>query len=119
MILLKDLRKERNLTQSEVAVALKISRQVYANYENEINQPDCKMLVKLANYFDVSIDYLLGITDDFGIRVAAPMGESMNAQERELVEIFRELSPYLKGVALDTVRAMAGAPSGSGLQNKA
>lgn len=119
MILLKDLRKERNLTQSEVARALNISRQVYANYENEINQPDCKMLIKLADYFEVSIDYLLGITDDFDIKTSAPISDSLNTQERELVEVFRALSPYLKGIALDTMRAMAGKPSGGNLQNKA
>ena len=70
--------------------------------------PDYSAIGKLANFFDVSADYLLGLEDDFGVRGAAPNGESMTANERELLETFRTLSPYLQGLTLDTVRSFAG-----------
>ena len=61
MSILKQLRLERNLLQKDVAQELSISQQAYANYENGLREPDNSMLVKLANYFNVSVDYLLGL----------------------------------------------------------
>lgn len=55
---LKQLRKINNKTQEEVAMALKCSRQNYSRYENESVEPNISTLIELANYFDVSLDYL-------------------------------------------------------------
>lgn len=61
--ILKSLRIQRNKTQQEIADILGISRQGYAKYENNLGEPDNSTLSKLADYFDVSTDYLLGRTD--------------------------------------------------------
>lgn len=61
---LKKLRQEKGITQQELADALNISRTTIGMYEINQREPDNATLVKLANYFDVSIDYLLGRTDD-------------------------------------------------------
>ncbi len=61
---LKEIRKRKKLTQSEVAKHLEITQQAYANYENGKREPNFNSLTKLANFFDVSIDYLLDETDD-------------------------------------------------------
>lgn len=66
MLKLKELRKLSGETQSSIAKKINVSRQVYANYENEINEPPLDVLCKLATVFDCSVDYLLGRTDDFG-----------------------------------------------------
>ncbi|MBT9282088.1 MAG: helix-turn-helix domain-containing protein [Hydrogenibacillus schlegelii] len=58
------LRKSRGLTQQEIADKLKISRSTYAQYELGRRRPDYETLLGLANIFNVSIDYLLGRTDD-------------------------------------------------------
>lgn len=55
-----ELRKEQKLTQSNMAEVLGISRQAYSNYEAGKRQPDNEILLKLAEYFNVSVDYLLG-----------------------------------------------------------
>lgn len=55
---LKELRKQKNLTQLEVANYLKIARTTYSAYEQKANTPDIETLKKLANYFNVSLDYL-------------------------------------------------------------
>lgn len=60
---LKFLRKSKNLTQSDMANMLGITRQGYGKYESSDSQPDLDTLEKLASYFDVSTDYLLGRTD--------------------------------------------------------
>lgn len=96
MILLKELRKEKGLTQLQVANTLKISRQVYANYENEVNQPDCKMLVILANFFEVSIDFLLGRSDDFGNVNVQSSTSAFSSEERELLALYDEMTAAQK-----------------------
>lgn len=59
---LKHLRGKR--TQEEVANALGLSRARYSHYENDRVEPDNELLNRLADYFDTTIDYLLGRTDD-------------------------------------------------------
>lgn len=56
---LKSLREDKDLTQSEVAEALNITRTALANYENAIREPNLSLLVKIADYYNVSLDYLL------------------------------------------------------------
>lgn len=57
---LKNLRNKKKLTQHEVALHLGLSQQAYANYENGKRQPDYEILLKLSDFFGVSVDYLLG-----------------------------------------------------------
>ena len=60
---LKDLRKEKNLLQIDIAKILKMSQNGYSQYETETNDIPTKILKDLANYYSVSIDYLLCLTD--------------------------------------------------------
>ena len=61
MIKLLELRKKQNKLQKDIAKDLNISTQSYCNYDKEERQPNPEMLIRLANYFNVSVDYLLGI----------------------------------------------------------
>jgi len=61
---LKKLRTERNISQTTMAQKLNISRQAYNHYETGRNMPPPDSLVKIANFFDVSTDYILQKTDD-------------------------------------------------------
>lgn len=56
---LKQLRKFNNLTQLQVANAIGISQRTYSNYEIGTREPDINTIIKLADYFNVTIDYLL------------------------------------------------------------
>ncbi|MBO5340454.1 MAG: helix-turn-helix transcriptional regulator [Oscillospiraceae bacterium] len=60
---LKSLRKERNLTQEEVGQQINVSRYAVLLYEKGTSCPEMKGLIGLADYFNVSIDYLVGRTD--------------------------------------------------------
>lgn len=60
---LKELRLEKNLTQKEVADALKINAVTYLHYEKEQREPPLKLLAEMASFYDVTVDYLLGITN--------------------------------------------------------
>lgn len=57
---LKALRKQSNKTQQQIADKLGITRAAYSHFENERNQPDSETLVKLADIFETTTDYLLG-----------------------------------------------------------
>ncbi|WP_278228469.1 helix-turn-helix domain-containing protein [Lactococcus lactis] len=57
---LKELRKEKGLTQQKVADSLNISQPNYRRWEVGERSPSGETLIKLADYFDVSIDYLVG-----------------------------------------------------------
>lgn len=61
---LQQLRKSHKLTQDELATRLNINRGTYANYERGHRQPDFETLQKIADYFDVTTDYLLGRDDN-------------------------------------------------------
>lgn len=60
---IKELRNERGITQAELAKILQISDRAVGYYENGDREPDYTMLLKIAEFFDVSIDYLLGRVD--------------------------------------------------------
>lgn len=60
--ILKEKREEKNLSQQDVANYLNIARQTYNHYEVQENIIPTKHLYNLSNYFEVSIDYLLGLT---------------------------------------------------------
>ncbi len=60
---LKELRKERRLYQRELAELLGISIRGYQCYETGEHEPGVKKLIALADYYNVSIDYLVGRTD--------------------------------------------------------
>lgn len=57
---MKELRKERNLTQEDISKMSGVAKQTISNWENNLTQPPFDILTKLANYFGVSVDYLLG-----------------------------------------------------------
>ncbi|WP_295155277.1 helix-turn-helix transcriptional regulator [Selenomonas sp. AE3005] len=59
MLKLKELRKARNLTQAELAKLLDVDRTTVAQWENGVNMPRAKMLIKLAKIFKCKVDALL------------------------------------------------------------
>ena len=61
---IRDLREDRDLTQTQMGRILSCSQRVYSNYERgDIDIPTA-ILIRLADYYDVSVDYLLGRTDN-------------------------------------------------------
>ena len=61
---LLELREERNLTQADVANAINTSITNIGRWEKGLNEPTANYLIQLADYFDVSLDYLVGRTDN-------------------------------------------------------
>ncbi len=61
---LRELRKKRKIPQIKLALDLNISQNTISRYENELREADYQTLILFADYFNVSVDYLLGRTDN-------------------------------------------------------
>ena len=61
---LKELRKQHNISQLKLAMDLQLNQNAISRYETGVREADYSTLIKIADYFDVSIDYLLERTDN-------------------------------------------------------
>lgn len=61
---IKKLREEKSLTQEEVSNAISVSKRIYNNYETGKQRLPLKILAALADYYDVSADYIVNLTDE-------------------------------------------------------
>jgi transcriptional regulator with XRE-family HTH domain len=86
---LKKLRKEKNLYQKELAEHLGVSRPTITQYESGTRKPDNETLGKIADYFNVSIDYLLGRTNE---RSSADKIKKAISDDPELQDAWDQIS---------------------------
>lgn len=85
---LKQLRLSHKLTQSELANILGLKPTAISNYESKRNEPSFEKLIALSEYFDVSCDYLLGVTDSY-----LPVGgEVLDKDIVEFFELYQQLN---------------------------
>ena len=61
---INDLREDKDLSQKEIAKILNMSQTGYSKYEVGTNDIPTKILIKLAQFYNTSVDYLLGLTDN-------------------------------------------------------
>ncbi|TKI49852.1 MULTISPECIES: helix-turn-helix domain-containing protein [Lysinibacillus] len=90
---LKYLRKSNNKTQQDIADILGITRPAYTAYEQGKRNPDYEILEKIADYYNVSIDYLLGRTDNKGaLHTQAGISDNeynnLSAYQKEVIDFF-------------------------------
>ena len=92
------LRLQKNATQSEVAKLLNMSQGSYFKYENGDTEPSIEKLIKLADFYNVSIDYLVGrdTSNDVGY---------LNEMETYLIEMFRELKSQSQAKVVGYIEA--------------
>ena len=88
---IRDLREDQDLRQVDVAEAIGIDQRSLSNYETGKNNPDSETVIKLARFFEVSCDYLLGVSDLSLQGNKAILRELADIQHR-LEEIQRYLS---------------------------
>lgn len=85
---LGNLIEENNVTQRQLAFDLHIANSTINGYISGYREPDFAMLMRLAAYFDVSTDYLLGLSDE-----KRPAPSSLSLSESELIHLYRSLNP--------------------------
>lgn len=76
---LKELRQQNNLSQRKLATALGVAQSSITSYEAEQKSPTAEVIIKAAQYFKVSSDYLLGLSDE-------PLGGVPESVKKELAE---------------------------------
>ena len=95
---IKDLRKKRNLSQGQAAEALGISMRAYQNYEYGQREPNIEMINKLADFYGVTTDYLLGRDTgepDTLDKLATEF--NMSALEKKIVDNYLSLPMSMRG----------------------
>ena len=92
MINLRKLRIEKGLSQQALADKFNLSQQSIYKYEHSLAEPDIKTLKKLADFFDVSIDYLVGYSNNTDTKKEI-MPLDFTKEEIQLLQRLRQLSP--------------------------
>lgn len=89
---LKQLRLQKGLSQQALADKLDISQQSVYKYENQITEPNIDMLKVIADFFDISVDYLIGHSS-CSHKVEHVQETALNEDELSLIQKYRALSP--------------------------
>ena len=103
---IKELREEKELSQEKLAQYIGTSQRNIGRWENNSNEPTCSFLVKLADFFGCSIDYLVGREDDFG-NVQRSSTPGLTADEQQLLRNFALLGPFERETILIQINALA------------
>ena len=103
--IINELRIEKNLTQAQLANVLGITQDSISLWERGKRFPDTTYVVKLADFFQVSVYYLLGRSDDLGA-VIAPQSD-LTREEQQLLNDFRTLSRHSRDLILDMIHSAA------------
>lgn len=92
--ILKELRDKRNVTQEELASSLSVKQQTVGKWENGITVPRQPMLIKIADYFHVSVNDLIYGESNLSQPPATPLSTpALTPQDQELLRKYRQLTP--------------------------
>lgn len=94
--ILKQLRKRNQMTQGDLATALKISRSTIAMYETDVRNPDHELMKRISELFNVSMDYLY--------EKEAPAEPELTKAEAALLTLFRQIPPERQQIYLQLLR---------------
>ena len=97
--IIKNIRKSENLTAKQLSLKLNVSASLIYEWEHGRSNPSLDDIVKIANIFNVSTDYLLGLEDDFGIKtennvVKKILSEEITKEEIEMIKKIRLMDNY-------------------------
>lgn len=93
---IKQLREKRGLIQEILAAELGITQQMLSKYERDVTLIKVDILKKIATYFNVTTDYLLGVSDVKGdLQRQMKMNETLD-EYYDLIEIYKDLDSYDK-----------------------
>lgn len=85
-IILKELRKSRGLTQTELGASIGLSKAVISKYENGMGYPNFDVLIQIADYFGVTTDYMLGVNQSKTINVSELTGSQIEVLHHLIAE---------------------------------
>ncbi|MDY6367003.1 MAG: helix-turn-helix transcriptional regulator [Clostridia bacterium] len=103
--IIRNARKNENLTAKDLSLKLNVSASLIYEWEHDRSKPAIEELIKLADCFDLSIDYLVGRTDELG--VIKRENNALTASENELLFNFRKLDAVKQSKVIGYCYAMA------------
>lgn len=108
---IKEERQKLGLLQKEVAEFISMDRTTYAKYETGSIMPPVDVLVRLSDFFNVTVDYLIGRdrTEDETI---------IKSDSKEIIKLYESLNADGKDTAMKTIRALAAYPELSNSSNE-
>ncbi len=98
---IKELREECGLSLMALAKAIGVSDTAICKWENQLAEPKLSYIVRLADYFNCSADYLVGRSDDFGLVVQPNL---LTPEDKAIIDVFHAMSPQMKELALQTLK---------------
>ena len=99
---LRSLRDAASVSQKQLADAIGISQQSINKYENHNIEPDIGTLIRIADFFNTSVDYLIGNTTVLR-KLEETIPYELNATEQSVVDGFRKLSAKQKLCVLNVI----------------
>lgn len=99
---LKELRIKKNLRQEDVAQMLGVERSTYTKYESGASRPKNETLVELSNFYNVSVDYILEITD----KKEKPTPVAGDGLTPEFIRLYEQLSESEKEFVVKQMRGL-------------
>ncbi|MBQ7016122.1 MAG: helix-turn-helix transcriptional regulator [Firmicutes bacterium] len=93
---LADLREQRNLLGKDVAAALHLSSQAYSQYENDRRTPELETALRLAQYYDVTLEYLIAGEGLFEDGIRPHLNESVTNLPPEAIDELLIFFDYLR-----------------------
>ena len=109
--IIKELRKSKDYSADYVAEKIDIPAGSYKKYESGILNPGVPVVIKLADFYNVSTDYLLGRTDIKAMAGTTPAEQlDVTAAEQEIIRRYAEFPEDLRLLLLDTIRKLVGLP---------
>jgi transcriptional regulator with XRE-family HTH domain len=113
--IIKELRKSKDYSADYVAEKIDIPAGSYKKYESGILNPGVPVVIKLADFYGVSTDYLLGRTDIKAMAGTTPAEQlDVTAAEQEIIRRYAEFPEDLRLLLLDTIRKLVGLPNDVG-----
>jgi len=89
---LRDLRRERKVKQEDLATILGVQKATVSHYETGKTEPSDKVKIEIAKFFDISMDYLIGIIDEavpyYRSEIYMKIPKNIKREEREILEKF-------------------------------
>lgn len=98
---IKELREERGLSLMALAKAVGVSDTAVCKWENQLAEPKLSYIVRLADFFNCSADYLTGRTDDLGWVVQPRL---LTSEDQLFLDIIHDLSPQMRELAKQTLK---------------
>lgn len=108
--ILKNLMSEHEITQTELAKGIGFTQRAVSKWVNEQSEPTETVIERVARFFSISADYLLGLSDDEFSNGSAYSAPPLSHSEQDLLDLYRSIPKELQSAFWNVIKGFA--PSG-------